>query len=363
MNGVLMVRVKRGELTSSQIVAIVLAIAGFVVVLFFLAIIYGGSKGQDQREICRLSILTRATTPHAAQAAVPIACTTEKICVSMSGAKDACPQFLGEENVFSVKLDGKTEESNARLIEKTSAEAMYYCWSMTGKGQLDLFGTAGELFLGSQGKATCIICSRIAYATDINDSILNQVNLKRYLETERVPISGSSLTYLEAFTDRDVKSFASLQTARPNDALNLNPEDKEPLTISGTPTNRQIAFVFSQVKTVKVSTALKNLGYAVVGSTFALSQVPLVGKLGGRTAGAILTNPYGIAATVVASGAVIGGVSWNAYQGQRAAAGYCGALTTAVENKDLKEGCSLVQAVNYNVPDINAICPTIQGNP
>src|SRR3989344_3312354 len=148
---------KKGELTSSQIISLVLAIAGFAVVFIFIAILYGSGMGEDQREVCRLSILTRATTPSIAQAAVPITCTTEKICVSATGSKKACPEFLGEKNVRGVELDGKTNADNARIIERVSAEVMYQCWSMTGKGQLDLFGTAAETLLGSTGEPTCVI--------------------------------------------------------------------------------------------------------------------------------------------------------------------------------------------------------------
>lgn len=348
----------KGELTSSQIIAFVLAIGGFIVVLFFLVLARDTGQGQDQLEICRLSVLTRATSPHAAQAAVPLACTTAKICVSVSGRKDACPQFLGEPSVMTVRLDGKTDEDNARIIERVSAEAMYSCWSVMGKGQLDLFGTAEELVLGSTGKSTCVVCSRVAYSQDINESILTLVDLQRYLENALIPGTSPGITYLQAFTDRDVQSFASLQTSSPNEPLNLSSYSTP---ISGGTDKRQIAFVFSQVKAVDPADVLRNLGYAAVGSTFVLSRVPGSGAL----ARAIIATPALGIASVVVVGAGVAGATWNAYEGQSAAAGYCGRFTSAVDpsKEASRRGCSLVQAVNYNVQDVNALCTTIQGNP
>ena len=129
--------------------------------------------------------------------------------------------------------------------------------------------------------------------------------------------------------------------------------------ISGASNGRQIAFLFTQVKTVSPADVLKNLGYAAVGSTFMISKIPIIGK----AAGALVFTPTGLVTTVVVGGLVGGGAAWNAYEGQRAAAGYCGSLTTAVENEKLREGCSLIQSVNYNVQDINALCTSIQGNP
>ena len=90
-------RCKKGDLTSFQIINIVLAIAGFVVVLIFLSILFS-DRGETDREVCRLSILTRATAPDILQANVPLKCKTEKICITTKLFGGECNQFLGEEN-------------------------------------------------------------------------------------------------------------------------------------------------------------------------------------------------------------------------------------------------------------------------
>ena len=61
---------KRGELTSTQIGMLVIAIMGFLVVLFFiLGFDFGGVS---EREVCHLSVLTRGTSPEAAQMYIPL---------------------------------------------------------------------------------------------------------------------------------------------------------------------------------------------------------------------------------------------------------------------------------------------------
>lgn len=364
-----MVVYRRGELTSHEIITLVLSIAGFIIVLIFLALFYGGLEGEDTREVCRLSVLARATAPTLVQAAVPLKCTTEKICVSMSGKKKDCPQFLGESSVRAVKLNGKTPAENARLIENTSAQAMYQCWSMMGKGKLDLFGKARDLFIGkSTGKvSTCVICSRIAYADDIPPDVFDLVNLEHYLETQFVPLPGATQTYLETFSDEGTKTFASLAEGVKFDALD-KVFRKDIVLGSSETRDKQIAFVFSQVKAPSPGTVLKNLGYSVLAGAFAISRVPGSGKVAGATGRAIVTNPYALGATALAVVGVGGGAMWSAYRGQQAAAGYCGQFTTSIEKEEdklqqYKGGCSLVRATDYNVQDINALCASIQGDP
>ncbi len=348
---------KRAELTSSQIIAIVLAIAGLVIVLLFIGVLKDDTLNSDS-ELCRLAVLTRATAPTFAQSSVPLKCTTEKICFSEKGSKDECPQFYGESNVRVVKVEGKNAYEKAAVIESTSAEKMYQCWSMMGQGKLDIFGAFGDQLLGSTGQATCVICSRLALGRDIGSDVAGLVDLPRYLETAKLPLQGSDLTYHDAFAgDKGAASFDSVSKNLKLSYIENTAETK----INGN-ANDQIAFVFSQVKTTSASEVLKNWGIVAVGGAFSISQIP-----GLKTAaGALVLNPAGLAVSALVGGTAAGLSAFNAYQGQRAAAGFCGQFTTAADGKsgNLKSGCSVIQAVNYNVQDINAICPSsIQGNP
>ncbi|MCH7567871.1 MAG: hypothetical protein IIA87_00445 [Nanoarchaeota archaeon] len=339
---------KKGELTSTQIIGIVLAIAGFIVVLIFLAIIFK-DKGETNRELCLLSVITRATAPDVLQYKIPLKCTTDKICMTSKLFGGKCKQFAGEENVRVVKLKGNVKEK-ARIIERESANAMFDCWSMMGEGKVDLFHNLPEKFIGSSGEPTCVICSRVAVSDDVDELILKEVDLGEYLRKNQVP--GSSLTYLQTFTDRSVNAYAS------EEGVNFespNEKNKAPKEIRGLSDN-QIAFVFSQVKTEKVGDVLTSLGGAVVGTAFVIP-----GNL--KIARALFLGPQAIV-TVLVVGGVAAAVGFNAYSGRTAAAGYCGNFVSNVEEGKVRSGCSLVQAVNYNVQDINALCPSnVQGSP
>ena len=338
-------RCKKGDLTSFQIINIVLAIAGFVVVLIFLSILFS-DRGETDREVCRLSILTRATAPDILQANVPLKCKTEKICITTKLFGGECTQFLGEENVRKVRV-----KENPREIEKLMAEQMFFCWSMMGRGELDLFGKASEQFVGSKGDSSCIICSRIAFADDVSGSTLKQINLDSYLRDTKLPLPGSQLTYLEAFTNKGTKTFGSARQI--NESLNLiDAEARAELSegeiarLSGRG-DRQIAFVFAQVKTVAWTKVLTNLGAAAVGSSFAIPGAAKVGRALFLTKAGIVTIPL----AVIGAGAF----GYNVYQGKLTAAGYCGNFISSTE-EGLEGGCSLIRAVNYNVQDINALC-------
>ena len=71
---------------------ILLAIVGFFIVLYFLTSF--DLIGYSEDEVCKLSILSRATSPDAAKGIVPIQCTTKKLCLTKDG--DCRKNFAGE---------------------------------------------------------------------------------------------------------------------------------------------------------------------------------------------------------------------------------------------------------------------------
>mgnify|MGYP006929383758 CR=1 FL=1 len=118
---------KRGELTSTQIVSIVLVIIGTVIILFFLAFLFDDSS-EDDREICRISVLTRATAPDIVGGAIPLKCRTDKICITSDSGflglgKGKCIQFAGEEHQ-KLSVSGNSLTSH-REIEEILAKQMY----------------------------------------------------------------------------------------------------------------------------------------------------------------------------------------------------------------------------------------------
>ena len=331
---------KRGELTSGQIATLILAIAGFIIAVIFLLVILD-TKTLSERETCHLSVLTRATTPDALQRLVPLKCKTQKICLTTSS--DNCEdQFAGEKNVQSIKV--QTHED----IEREVAYNMYDCWTMMGEGKLDVFGDRNGAILKNldwsqvvnEKASTCMICSRLVLSKDIlaNTQLLNSIDVNSYMETHQVP--GSELTYLQAFTDAQVRSYP--QKFRENFIA-----DKDVI-----PTN-EIAIVFMQILT-SATPVEEGTSAALTGAGFVFAATTVVGPLG-RMLGWKLTALVA-AGTAATAGTIEAVKSWNSRQ---VSAGYCGPFTSESE---ARKGCSIVTPFNYKkVSDINNFCAKIEG--
>jgi hypothetical protein len=345
----------QGELTSRQIILFVVAVFAFIVVLGFLFMM--DWSGQSTRAVCEQDILLRATAPALIKGYVPLKCTTEKICLT-TNLFGECDQFIGEKDVQRVRIPGN-EAGAIRRIEEVSANAMYDCWSMTGEGRLSLFVSSGEERYGLEAtKTTCLPCSRIAIAGDVDERWLDKVDINTYMRTELVP--GSEMTYLQTFTDRGVGSYASVSEGDFEELKNMDKLGSEPgqeLTPADSErVNREMAVVFMQIHPPDIGEVLTNMALAggtVAGATF---MTPVLKGVATK----LMFTPVG---AVVAVGAVAAGGygAYNARQGQLTAAAYCGEFTSTEE--EAREGCSMVQGVNYNFRDVNALCHSIQGNP
>lgn len=337
---------KRGEITSSKIVGILLIVAGFIVVVFFLVSILN-LGGQTEDEVCRTSILTRATAPEATQRYLPLKCTTKKICLTTSNG--ICSQFIGEKNVETIKISSKPEKG-AKQINEIFANQMFDTFSITGRGNLDISSGATkdisniitDYLSVSEKKPICYIHSRVALAPDLqaNSNILREVDPTEYMRTEQVP--GSSLTYLQTFTDRQINAY---------------PSDFENNLLTDNPTTTpEIAFMFTQVlvedETPWNEALKKGMGTGItIGGTL-LSPA-------GRVTG-IIGAPITIVGSILAIG-ISGGLAYSqASENQAFAATYCGSLTGAKS----RQGCSVVMPIDYsNVTKINELCFKIEGNP
>jgi hypothetical protein len=374
---------KKGELTSSEIITLVIVVLSALVLLFFLWLWFYGFT--EQTDICKLSVLTRATTPDVLQRTLPLKCKSTKICLTDDGSSKCDEQFLGEEGVDVITLKGTSPQKRTQ-IEEVSANAMYDCWNMMGQGKLDLFGEAATPFGLIQVKSSCVICSRVAidksvvyadyknkiptnyknilYASDggvvtldADKNPIPLVDINTYMRTHQVP--GSSLTYLQTFTDKGVSSFSKVETSQESEIAAAEARanlDGKTVQAEGRSTKYpQMAFVFMQVKSVEMKQVATNLieaGATMAGLTF---MTPIIGK--GATWAAktaiVCTKGLILIPVAAAAGAVVGYGMWNAHQGQVAAAGYCGAFTSSDASS---KGCSLVQGVDYNVKTINALC-------
>lgn len=361
---------KRGELTSRQIVLIILVIAGLIIGVLFFALFF---EERPDKEVCRLSVVERASAPFGKEV-IPLKCTTEKICITTRKSKK-CKEFAGEENIRYVTLDiplGKSSRDIAKrkeavkTIERETANAMFDCWKMTGEGQLDIFGEDGfakdianQVFGNSLPKNVrpkCIVCSRLAISDSvrerdkevkakINEEILSKVDANKYMVTEKVP--GSKLTYLQTFTDESISGYVDFSKS---EALAIKSGKVKPKSgIS------QLAMVFVQIKVTDQDAD------AVYSDTFK------TGLVAGGTAmlfgpGRLIVRATGLPGAIVA-GLAIGAISASyastaqksVESNQMMAAVTCGKFLTH-EKRQEQRGCSLVKAMTWEVDGINELC-------
>ncbi len=343
--------IKRGELTSTQIVSLIFAIVSFSILVYFL--IVSNLKGNTEDEVCKLSVLTRATSPDIAQRLVPLKCRTKKICFSLG---DDCKAFLGDKDVTNIKLPSNPEEA-ANKIEEISADALYTCWRLMGEGKLNLFAGIekdyknfiSDFFKIDEAKPYCVMCSRLAVSENLkkHPEILSKVNLLDYMEKTKIKETGK--TYVQTFTDKQVNSFPPLP---PADFGNSKKQTD------------QIAITYMQLL-VKDRDVLKTAYDKGVSSGLTVliggTQLQTLNPFGA------LSKGFGFKETAIAA-IVTGGISgvsagYSAWNNQIIAGQYCGEITGIdSEEQNLKYGCSVVAPLDFNnVESNNQLCTKIEG--
>lgn len=353
---------KKAELTSTQIALLIFAILGFVIVAIFVSQL--GFDQISEQQVCHMSVLTRATVPSSAQTYVPLKCKTQKICLSDGGNCDS--SFAGEKIATPIRLN-KDDSSAANQVADVNANAMYECWKMMGEGKLDLFHSLAAMEGFDVTKPVCVICSRIAVDSKRADSIFSKVNMGDYLQTHQAP--ESSLTYLQAFTDKQVSSYVKVE----QDMLDKNFTDLEKKgagQFSFAGTESETAVIFMQIKPVSYGEVFANLvglGGTAAGTSFVFAPKTTASGAWMLAKGVVR---YPIVAAV-AGVAAAGYVSLNVYQGRAAAAGRCGEVTIPGEGNSngkltgdaAKNGCSMVEVLPYNAAAINKMCNYIESIP
>lgn len=406
---------KRGELTSTQIVTIILSIIGFVLAGLGLYTIFEDDS-LTNRDLCRLSILSRATVPTAGQQFVPLNCQTEKICITVDSKDNSCKQFAGEKNIRKVELKiSEKEIKNAeavKTIQKEVANAMYGCWLMTGKGKLDIFppgegtSTPAADFLMQLGASvdllsikvnpSCIVCSRVAFSDALIEAdkkyhFLKDIDYNNFLSTQTVP--GTNQNYLDAFTGQKGTGYGSIAQDETISAYlgkttltNEEYEEFKKLIANAkfitTPEQRatydeiirtkentiaylskftkpqgtnQMAIMFAQIK-VSADTPQDAFWNAMTTGGVMGSIAAVTGP------GSLLSVPAWAVKILT-----VGGVStYLAYDAeakttanQALSVNTCGVFESTQANQ---KGCSLVKLMDWNVNEVNSLCYNIEGN-
>jgi hypothetical protein len=171
---------RRGEITTQQIVLLIILLVSFAVILFLLFRI--NFFGQTESEICHNSIVMRGTK--LPESAAPLKCSRTYACLSKDGT---CERMTKPE---MIKVKTKEEVYDAL------AEEMADCWWMFGEGKINYVGK------DMKENLYCSICSQIILDDSIGEiegleSGVDEKNFYNYLEDkQKSEEEGSYLTYL-----------------------------------------------------------------------------------------------------------------------------------------------------------------------
>ena len=179
---------KLGELTTQQIVMLVVLIVSFAVILIFLFFLDLGKTTDD--DICHNSVVLRANSVVSVDT-VPLRCKTENTC--FSGDK-TCESMT---NPKVVQVDKETD-----VYEKL-ADRMANCWWMFGEGKLNYVGTDKNPGL------YCSLCNFVEFDDSalkvIPSGKVDQEKLYDYMATKKMP--GKKFTYAEYLYGTNDLSF------------------------------------------------------------------------------------------------------------------------------------------------------------
>ncbi len=149
---------KKAELTSKQLITIIILIVSFSIIIAFFVMINLGSE--IDKEACRNSVMMKGVFAEVPAVGglvkniINLKCETEKICFSMGGD---CYEYVDVDRKIEVEDLGELQEE-MKILEDD-------CWWMFGEGKVK-YGNKGD----------CAICYRIYFSEDAEE--IGTINLK-----------------------------------------------------------------------------------------------------------------------------------------------------------------------------------------
>jgi hypothetical protein len=173
---------KIGEMTTQQLVMLIVLIVSFVIILFLIFRLNLG--GTTDAEICHNSVVLKGQSDLTSG---PLDCKTDYICISGGGD---CSEFSSS---AQIKIDAE----NKTQIMEAIADEMANCWYMFGEGKIDY----GSGFLSKS--VSCGICSIISFDNNIQDKTkeISYAEFYDYLKNTKKDSSQTYLYYLYKVND------------------------------------------------------------------------------------------------------------------------------------------------------------------
>jgi hypothetical protein len=172
---------KRGELTSKQLITIIILIISFaIIIIFFVSL---GLRKTVDSETCRNSVILRGSLPIGADT-IQLKCRTQNICLSMGGD---CG--VTRKDLVTIEVDNRDE------LIKEMVNLLWDCWYKMGEGKVDYI-SAG---LGNN-EAYCSVCNNVYFDDKIqkeyeSEGGINYSEIYNYMQFAKVPERDESFLF------------------------------------------------------------------------------------------------------------------------------------------------------------------------
>ncbi len=272
----------KGEITSQQIVILVVLIASFAILLFFLFRLNLGEE--TDKELCRNSVLLKGKSVF--KDSTLLNCKKSYVCLTADGDCDSSELF----NPEIVKV--QTEEE----IYRTLGDEMRDCWWMFGEGRVNYVGD--DLTRNNY----CSICSQVVFDDSVKTifdgkSEINRETLYTFLGDNNVSGSGDSyLKYLYGFEEVDLIKEHLVNQGTDWGVINMESPNGYLITTG-------IKSEVGKLNWVVVAGSVGAVGTATVALALGIIAAVPSGGLSLVAAGAAITGVI----TSAVSGGVIGG--------------------------------------------------------
>jgi len=349
---------KKGAMSVSFIIGLVIVLFGFAVLLFFY---YQIAQGFNvDREVCHTSVVTRGTLPSIAQDVVPLKCQTQKICISgkLIG-RGNCEEFENEKSVKTIRVSNSAD--SLEKIERAYAMEMLDCWTMMGAGELSLYSQALAKESGfGVVYPTCVICSRVAVDEEsLNEVDFSKMDLYDYMARHVVPETDK--TYLQIISGKDNSGFSLKEGSFSldiNDDENVNGEFEFEDSFKLEDTPKETAILFMQISAPQHKKVFSNTFWTATGITTATGFSATGRSVAIRIAKATGLKGGVIGAALVAAGLGVqhGFVAYN----RAVTASKCSVIGVGDE---AVEGCSVLGVMDYETENILKYCGVVESIP
>lgn len=171
-------QIKKGELATQQIVMLIILIASFAIILFFLVKLNLGQT--TEKELCHNSVVTKGSSI-LPEDTVPLDCKRTYLCITKDGS---CEQMTKPD-----KQRVSTEEEVYEVLAKEMAD----CWWMFGEGKINYIGE------GIHENLYCSICTQVAFDNSVGEIFTEGIIYEEllYAHMEYSNVSNLDKSYLE----------------------------------------------------------------------------------------------------------------------------------------------------------------------